>query len=76
MLKTLDKFHRSRPGLVVFALVELGMAYVFMSWAIDSGNWFDYLFVLLFAVGFLQNVMRLIGSFVHGASHRRRQHRH
>ena len=38
MLQKLDKFHKTRPGHLVFGLVELLMAYGFASWAIDTGN--------------------------------------
>lgn len=66
MLDKLDKFHKTRTGYAVFALVELGLAYLFVSWAIDSGNLLDYLLTLVFTVGFLQNLVKLIGSFFHG----------
>lgn len=66
MLNKLDKFHKTRTGYAVFALIELALAYVFISWAIDSGNWLDYLLALVFTVGFLQNLVKLIGSFVRG----------
>lgn len=64
MLDKLDKFHNSKPGYAVFALFGLVIAYVFVSFAIDTGNWFDYLIVLLAIVVFLQNLTKLIGSFI------------
>lgn len=66
MLDKLDKFHNSKPGYGVFALFGLVIAYVFISFAIDSGNWFDYLIVLLAIIVFLQNLTKLIGSFMRG----------
>lgn len=66
MLDKLDKFHKTRTGYGLFALIELALAYVFISWAIDSGNWLDYLLALVFTVGFLQNFVKLIGSFIRG----------
>lgn len=66
MLDRLDKFHKTRTGYAVFALIELALAYMFISWAIDSGSLLDYLFALIFTVGFLQNFIKLIGSFVRG----------
>lgn len=71
MLDKLDKFHNSKPGYVFFGLFGLVVAYIFISLAIDSGNWFDYLIVLLALVLFLQNLTRLIGSFLSGKSKRR-----
>ncbi len=66
MLDKLDKFHKTRTGYAVFALIELALAYLFISWAIDSGNLLDYLLALIFTVGFLQNFVKLIGTFVRG----------
>ena len=63
MLDKLDKFHKTRAGYALFGLVELALAYVFIGWAIDSGSWLDYLFALLFTVGFLQNLTRLVMTF-------------
>jgi len=64
MLAWLDKFHRTRWGLLAFAVVELALAYLFVSWAISSGSIWDYLFTLLFFVGFLQNLVKLVGALV------------
>lgn len=66
MIDKLDKFHKTRTGYAVFALIELVLAYVFISWAIDSGNLLDYLLALVFTVGFLQNFIKLSGTFVRG----------
>jgi hypothetical protein len=66
MLNKLDKWHKTRLGLLVFAIVELGLAYGFISLAIDRGNFLWYLLALIFLVGALQNLVKLIGSFFHG----------
>lgn len=66
MLDWLDKFHKSRLGYGVFALVELVLAYVCVSWAINSGNWLAYLLTVIFLVGFLQNALRLLVIVVWG----------
>jgi hypothetical protein len=66
MLQKLDRWHKTRPGLTVFGLVELALTYGFMSLAIDRGNLFWYLLTLLFLVGALQNFVYLIGSFIRG----------
>jgi hypothetical protein len=63
MLKTLDKWHKSRLGLLVFGLLELAIAYGFASLSIDRGNFFWYLLTLVFLFGALQNLFRLIGTF-------------
>lgn len=64
MLDKLDQFHKTKLGYGLFALVELALAYLFISWAIDDGNWIDYLLALVFAVGFMQNFLHLIDSFI------------
>lgn len=63
MLKKLDKWHKTRLGLLVFAIAELAIAYGFLSLSIDRGNFFWYLLTLIFLVGFLQNFFKLVGSF-------------
>lgn len=62
MLSWLDKFHKTRLGLMLFALVELALAYLFITWAIADGNWLDYLLALVFTVGFLQNFVKLVAT--------------
>ena len=71
----LDRFHHSTPGYAVFTVVELGLAYLFITWAMDSGSWFDYLLALIFTVGFLQNLTKLIGSAMADRRRYRRLHR-
>jgi hypothetical protein len=66
MFNRLDKWHRTRSGLVLFAISELVIAYGFGSLAIDRGNLWWYLLTLIFLVGSLQNFIRLIGTYVHG----------
>jgi hypothetical protein len=63
MIEQLDKWHKTRIGFVVFALVELALAYSFVSLAIDRGNFLWYLLALIFFVGFLQNFFKLLGTF-------------
>ena len=66
MFKQLDDWHKTRPGLLVFAIIELALAYLFASLAINDGNLWIYLLTLIFLVGCLQNLFRLIGSFFRG----------
>ena len=62
MLKQLDTWHKTKLGLLVFAVLELALAYAFISLAIDRGNFWYYLLVLVFLVGALQNLFKLIGK--------------
>jgi hypothetical protein len=66
MIKQLDKWHKTKLGYLVFAVVELAIAYGFASLSIDRGNLWWYLFTLIFFVGGLKNVFRFIGSLFHG----------
>jgi hypothetical protein len=52
------EFLEKRPVLIVFGLLALGLAYVFASWAIDSGSLLDYaIAIMLLAVGIRDLVM-------------------
>lgn len=64
MMNKLNRWHRSRTGLFVFGLVELAIAYGFASLAIDHGNFWYYLLALIFLVGALQNIFKLIGKLI------------
>jgi hypothetical protein len=66
MLNRLGKWHQTKAGYLAVALVELGLAYAFVSLAIDRGNLLYYLLSLIFLIGFLQNLFKLIGAFAHG----------
>jgi len=61
-MKKLHKWHQTRVGLLVFGLIELAIAYGFASLAIDRGNFLWYLLALIFLVGALQNLFKLIGK--------------
>jgi hypothetical protein len=66
MIKQLDTWHKTKIGLLVFAVVELGLAYGFASLAIDRGDLWYYLLALIFLIGTLQNFFKLIGAFIRG----------
>ncbi len=66
MLPMLDTFHKTKPGYLLFAVIELAVAYGFASLAIDRGSWWWYVLTLVFLVGSLQNLVKLIGSFSRG----------
>ncbi len=65
MMRQLDRWHKTRTGLLVSGLLELGLAYGFASLAIDRGNLWWYLLTLVFLVGALQNLFTLIGVLFH-----------
>ena len=66
-LQQFDKFHKTKTGYLVFGLVELALAYLFVSWAIDSGRILAYSLTIIFLVGGLQNLVKLVWRSVkHG----------
>lgn len=69
-MKSLHKWHQTKLGLFVFGLIELAIAYGFASLAIDRGNFLWYLLALIFLVGALQNLFKLIGKVFHGSRKR------
>lgn len=70
MLNQMHKFHKTKLGLLVFGVVELAIAYGFISLSIDRGNLWWYLLTLVFLVASLQNLTRFIGSFFNAKKHR------
>ena len=66
MIEKLDRWHKTKLGLLFFALVELAIIYGFISLSIDRGNFLWYLLALIFLVGALQNTFKLIGKIIHG----------
>jgi hypothetical protein len=62
MINKLDKWHKTKLGLLLFGLAELAIAYGLGSLAIDRGNLFWYLLTLVFLIGTLQNFFKLIGK--------------
>ena len=65
MITKLANFHRAKLGLLVFGVIELGLAIGLAEWAVGNGNLLLYLFAIIFLVGFFQNVVKLIWKFVH-----------
>jgi hypothetical protein len=60
MLSKLDQFHQTRRGHAVFGLVELLMAYGFVDWALDTGNWLWWIVAAFLVVGAVQNFVQAI----------------
>jgi hypothetical protein len=75
MLKTIDRFHRTVSGHLVFGLAELAAAYGLASLSIDRGNLWWYLLTLIFLVGALQNFVKLTVKLTGGLTHVRRPDR-
>jgi hypothetical protein len=66
MMKKLDKWHKTKSGLLIFVLAELAIAYGLASLAIDRGNLWWYLLTIVFFIGAVKNFFKLIGALVRG----------
>jgi hypothetical protein len=58
-LETIDRWHKTKQGHLIFALAELLLAYLFASLAIDSGNLLEYAVTFIFFFGSIQNFVRI-----------------
>lgn len=65
-MQKLAQWHKTKVGLFVFAVVELGVAIGLAEWAVGNGNLLLYLLAIIFLVGFFQNLVKLVWKFVHG----------
>ena len=64
MLKRINNWHQTNFGLLAFAAAELGLAYIFVSLSVDRGDLWYYLLTLIFLVGSLQNIFKLIDKLL------------
>jgi hypothetical protein len=59
-METIDKWHKTRQGHLVFGLVELGLSYLFASLSIDSGSLLQYAITIILLVGAVANFLKVI----------------
>ena len=59
-VEPINQFHRTRTGHLVFGLVELGLSYLFLSLAINSGSLWEWGLAIILFIGFLQNAVKLV----------------
>lgn len=60
------KWKQSRNGLAVSAVVELLLAYIVGSRALDTGSWWEYLFAFVLLIGGIHNTVKLIKVSISG----------
>jgi len=58
-VKQFDAWHKTKIGYAVMAVVELGLAYVLASRAIDTGSIWQYLFAIVLLAGCIRNIVGL-----------------
>ena len=56
----LDKWHQTKKGLITFGLVELAVAYLLTSKAIDNGSLIVYVLAIIVFFGSLNNLIRFV----------------
>jgi hypothetical protein len=59
-ISDIDKFHRTKRGKFTFGIIELAVAYLAGSLAIDSGNLWQYAAAIIMLVGGANNLVRAI----------------
>ncbi|GEM_PF-3905711 len=66
-LKRLDAFHKTGVGYLVFGLLELGLGYLAVLWATDSGSLVAWALAVVLLLGAVQNAVLLVWRSVrHG----------
>jgi hypothetical protein len=61
-IKRAEAWHETKQGLLFAVFLEVGFAYVFLSWAIDTGSTLDYFFTVLFVIGVFISARKLISK--------------
>lgn len=61
-MEKLQAFHKTKQGYITFGVVELILAYVLASIAIDTANMFAYVFSALMTIGAILNFISIIKS--------------
>jgi hypothetical protein len=69
-METIDKWHKTRQGHLIFGLVEMGLAYLFASLSIDSGSLLEYAITIILFAGAIANFVRVFRQPNNG--HKRR----
>jgi hypothetical protein len=70
-METIDKWHHTKQGNFTFGLAELLIAYGFASWAIDSGQLWQYALAVIFFYGGVRNLVQIFRTNHNG--HKRNQ---
>ena len=65
LIQSVHKWHQTKLGLLLFGLTEGALAYGLFYLSTDSGNLLFYFLTLVFLVGSLQNIFKLLRKIVH-----------
>lgn len=64
-MERLAIWHQTRWGFLTFGAVELAATYVIASLAINSGALWEYVLGILFLIGGIRNMVKLIRNLFH-----------
>jgi hypothetical protein len=59
LFQKISKWRETKPGLLTFIVIELGLVALFASWAIDSGSLLDYTIAFVALVNAAADLIRL-----------------
>ncbi len=57
-VERIDRFHKTGKGCLAFGAVEIIVAYLFISLAINSGSVWQYLTAIILGIGAINNLIR------------------
>jgi hypothetical protein len=59
-LQKVEAWHKTKHGYLLFGVAELLLAYGFISWAIDSGQLWQYVISIVLFIGAIRNFFRMM----------------
>ena len=65
-MQSLDKWHKTRIGHLIFGAAELLIAYGFVSWAINTAHTWTYILAIAFGYGGVRNLVNIFRKTDHG----------
>ncbi len=60
IIRRFDRFHRTRTGYLLLGIIELLLAYIFISIAIDTANLWSYLAAIILVFGAIFNLFNFL----------------
>ena len=71
VVRQIDKFHDTRLGKLVFAGVELLIAFGLFIWSVDTGELWQYALTIIFFIGGARNLFDAVYTNNHGKRKRK-----
>ncbi|MGH7142091.1 MAG: hypothetical protein ACREF5_01285 [Candidatus Saccharimonadales bacterium] len=66
LIQKVTIWHKTKRGYLIFAIVELAIAYVIVTVAINVGNLWLYVLTVILLTGVIQNLVKLLGNIFYG----------